>query len=59
MLNVWGTYLYQFLVGGLFFALALLAVVKQGAVNLKLKQEKKWFMWLIIGFLGRGRLYGF
>ncbi len=51
MLNVWGTYLYQFLVGGLFFAIALIAIVKSGAADLSLKQDRKWFMWLVIGFI--------
>ncbi len=51
-LNVWGTYLYQFIVGGIFFALALFVVVKTGAANLSLKKERLWFMWLIIGFIG-------
>ncbi|MFP4460319.1 MAG: hypothetical protein ACLFSQ_12120, partial [Candidatus Zixiibacteriota bacterium] len=49
--NVWGTYLYQFLVGGLFFAIALIAIVKSGAADLSLKQDRKWFMWLVIGFI--------
>ena len=51
MLNVWGTYLYQFLVGGLFFLIAIIAIVKTGAADLSLKQDRKWFMWLIIGFI--------
>ncbi len=52
MINVWGTYLYQFIVGGIFFALALFIVVKTGAADLRLKKERQWFMWLIIGFIG-------
>lgn len=52
MKNVWGTYMYQFLVGGFVFALALFIVVKTGAADLSLKKERFWFAWLIIGFLG-------
>ncbi len=51
-LNVWGTYLYQFVVGGIFFALALFVVVKSGAADLSLKKERQWYIWLIIGFIG-------
>ena len=57
MLNVWGTYLYQYLIGGLFFALSIFAIVKTGAVNLKLKKDRIWFAALIIGFVGLASVF--
>lgn len=48
----WLTYLYQFLVGGLFFAAGLIYVIKTKSANLKLSEDRKWTIALIVGYLG-------
>ncbi len=48
----WVTYLYQFIIGGLFFAAGLVYVVKVKAADLKLSEDRKWTIALIVGFFG-------
>ncbi len=53
----WLTYLYQFGIGGLFFAAGLILILKTGACDLKIKGDRTWFGALIIGFLALAAVY--
>jgi len=58
MHNGWITYLYQFLVGGFFFAAGTIYVIKVKSANLKLKADRRWVIALIIGYLGLATVFG-
>lgn len=53
----WLTYLYQFGVGGVFFAGGLILIIKTGACNLKIKADRTWFAALIVGYIFLASLY--
>ncbi len=58
MHNGWLTYLYQFLVGGLFFAAGTIFVVKVKAADLSIKADRTWVTALVIGYLGLALVFG-
>lgn len=47
----WLTYLYQFGIGGIFFAAGLFAILKTRACDLRIPADRTWFAALIIGYL--------
>ncbi len=53
----WLTYLYQFGVGGFFFAAGLVLIIKTGACNLKIRADRIWFSALVAGYLFLASLY--
>ena len=58
MHNGWLTYLYQFIVGGFFFALGTIYVVATKAANLKLAADRKWTIALVAGYVWLALLFG-
>jgi len=58
MHNGWLTYLYQFIVGGIFFAAGTIFVTKVKAADMKLKKERVWVIALIIGYVGLALVFG-
>jgi hypothetical protein len=58
MHNGWLTYLYQFIVGGLFFAAGTIYVVVTKSANLKLAEDRKWVIALVAGFFGFAIVFG-
>jgi hypothetical protein len=48
--NSWLPFIYLYGVGGIFFAFGMFVIVKSGALNLKIKRHKRWFIILIGGF---------
>ncbi|HHS51022.1 MAG TPA: hypothetical protein ENN07_07905 [candidate division Zixibacteria bacterium] len=53
----WLTYLYQFIVGGIFFAAGVIYVIKSGSANLKLSEDRKWVIALIVGYFGLATVF--
>jgi hypothetical protein len=47
----WITYLYQYGVGGLVFALGLFLIVRSGSCDLTRRNERIWFIFLLVGYL--------
>lgn len=47
----WLTYLYQYGLGGVVFLLGLFLIVKSRACDLSRRNERIWFLFLIVGFL--------
>jgi len=58
MHNGWITYLYQFIIGGIFFAAGTIFVVKVKSANLKLSADRKWVTALVIGYFGLAIVFG-
>ena len=46
----WFTYLYQYGLGGIVFGVGLWLIVKSGACDLGRRNERIWFIFLIVGF---------
>jgi hypothetical protein len=53
----WTAYLFQYLTGGIVFALGLFAIVKSGSCRLRVREERKWFLFLIIGYVWMALLH--
>ena len=58
MHNGWLTYLYQFIVGGLFFAAGTIYVIATKSANLKVKADRTWIIALVAGYLGFAIFFG-
>ena len=58
MHNGWMTYLYQFIVGGIFFAAGTIFVIAAKSANLKLSEDRKWVAALVIGYVGLALVFG-
>ena len=48
--NTWLPFIYLYGVGGLFFLIGMLIVVKSKALDLSKKRHRLWFRVLIFGF---------
>ncbi|MBK8945242.1 MAG: hypothetical protein IPM32_08215 [Ignavibacteriae bacterium] len=49
--EVWGSFIYLYLVGGIFFFSGMYIIKKSGALNTKRKSHKFWLKTLYGGFL--------
>ncbi|MBM4175696.1 MAG: hypothetical protein FJ213_05925 [Ignavibacteria bacterium] len=50
VLEIWISYFYMYLVGGIFFVIGLLITHKAGSMTLKKKNHRYYFRLLIFGF---------
>lgn len=53
----WAPWVYHYLIGGLIFALSLLVVLKQGAIDLKHPKDKWLVCMIAAGLLGYGLIH--
>lgn len=56
-MTYWLQYIWQFGIGGLVFLASLFLIVKSGACDLSVHEERKWFIYLIVGFCGLALVY--
>lgn len=48
--NDWLPFIYLYGVGGIFFAVGLIIIVRSGALNFKIRHHRRWFWILIFGY---------
>ncbi|MCH7720024.1 MAG: hypothetical protein IH988_03415 [Planctomycetes bacterium] len=49
--SIWAPFIYQYTVGGLFFALGIYTVLKSRAVDLSRRSERRWLTILFVGLV--------
>jgi len=50
LLDIWISYFYMYIVGGIFFVIGLVITYRAGSMNLKKKNHRYYFWLLIFGF---------
>lgn len=48
--STWIPFLYLYLVGGLFFAVGLLIIIKSGALNKNNPRHRRWLKIMVCGY---------
>ncbi len=56
-MTYWLQYIWQFGVGGIVFLSGLFLIVKSKSCDLKIREERKWFIYLIVGYVGLATVY--
>lgn len=54
----WAPYLYQYLLGGLVFAIGLWVIRASGACNFDRPRDRTWFRVLIFGYVWYAAMHG-
>lgn len=49
--SIWSPFIYQYTVGGLFFVLGIVTVLKARAVDLKRASERRWLVIVLLGLV--------
>ncbi|MFQ6616241.1 MAG: hypothetical protein ACE5HZ_05665 [Fidelibacterota bacterium] len=49
--RTWLPYLYLYGVGGLFFVVGMVLILKHHSLDLKLRKDRKWLVILLVGFV--------
>jgi hypothetical protein len=47
--RIWGPYIYLYGVGGIFFIIGMIIIIRSKSLNLKLKYYRRWFYILLFG----------
>ncbi len=53
----WTAYLFQYLGGAVVFALGLFAILRTGSCQLRIRDDRKWFTFLVIGYVWMALLH--
>lgn len=56
--NPWTAYLYQYVMGGLVFAIGLLVIRVSGACDFRRPGDRTWFGVLVFGYLWYAAIHG-
>lgn len=49
--RIWLPYLYLYGVGGFFFVLGMVLILRHRALNLDVRRDRKWLAVLVVGFI--------
>ncbi len=57
-MEYWTTYIFQYIIGGLFFTFGIVVAVVSGTLKLQPKESKQYLVYLCAGVIGYAILHG-